>query len=297
MGLLDVFKNRAGGSISWENDSDGDLLYKFTASGDEIKKLSHVIVKEGQACLFVNEGKIAENITDPGKYSVKSDNIRLFTLSEKIFRRFDGNNEDGIWFYRITDLLNRNWKIDKPVKYIDPVSGLSVALNASGVYSFRLSDPMSMILNIAKNHRVATDEDIEKIIADKFEQPVGDYLSHAGFSYKETEWHLTDIARIFAEKTAIVFADFGFRLIDFRITDFSVEEVISESSFAGDPIAGSEYMPVAETMYTSEAASHIKNTGTDEMVEKLHKLKSLLDAGLIDEADYNAKKEELLRNS
>jgi membrane protease subunit (stomatin/prohibitin family) len=292
MGIFDIFKNRSEGCICWNDASESDVLYKFSVSGDEIKKLSYLIVKEGQGCLFIYDGRVAENITNPGKYSVKSDNISLFTLLEKMFFRFDGD-KTGIWFYRTTDFLKCEWKTVESVKYIDPVHKCPIKLDMSGYFSFRLSDPMLMISAAADNRHIIKDVDVEKMVVDKFVQPVGDYLSQADFSHKEIELHLTDIIGVFAKNTEVIFTDSGFRLIDFKIEFVSVDNTEEEQLSDKTDVLSENFSD--ETMSSEhEMSNDNSKSQNDDIVEKLQRLKSLLDAGLIDENDYNMKKDELL---
>jgi membrane protease subunit (stomatin/prohibitin family) len=69
MGLLDKLRGEFIDIIEWTEPTDNEALaYRFPRYQNEIKMGAQLTVREGQAAVFVNEGKMAD-VFNPGMYA------------------------------------------------------------------------------------------------------------------------------------------------------------------------------------------------------------------------------------
>ncbi|RME50184.1 MAG: hypothetical protein D6795_10525, partial [Deltaproteobacteria bacterium] len=78
MGILDFVKGQFIEVIEWLEDDDDILAWRFPVRGQEIKMGAQLIVREGQAAVFVNEGEIAD-VFQPGTYTLETQNMPVLT--------------------------------------------------------------------------------------------------------------------------------------------------------------------------------------------------------------------------
>lgn len=65
--------------IEWKDDSTDVIVQRFDIPDRyEIMKGSQLTVRESQACIFVNEGKIAD-VFGPGRYKLETANLPFLT--------------------------------------------------------------------------------------------------------------------------------------------------------------------------------------------------------------------------
>jgi len=64
--------------IEWTDDGRGTLVSRFEREGHEIKYGAKLTVREGQAAVFVHEGRIADVFT-PGLYKLETNNMPVLT--------------------------------------------------------------------------------------------------------------------------------------------------------------------------------------------------------------------------
>ena len=316
--------------IQWEDPNEKELFIKFTESGDEIKNASKLILQPGQGCILTYEGKVQSVLVEEGTYDLKSDNTPFLTSVKKFLSLRDGSEHVmGIWFYRKADILNMRWGTRVPIAYTDPIYTFPILLSAFGNYSIRITKPQWFFENVIAGQEIYCHSHLKEIFISRVTQPITDYLANAKFSYVDVDSNLNTIAVEAKEKTASVFTDLGFEVLDFRIEGSQFDKdtlarIAKISDVQADvlaaKIAGVEYTEMQRIAAMRDAANNesgaagmlmgfnagaqgnsTMNQGsleqqpaTDSPMIKLKKLKELFEMELISENEYTDKKKAIL---
>ncbi|WP_282049755.1 SPFH domain-containing protein [Maribacter aquivivus] len=316
--------------IQWEDPNEKELFIKFTESGDEIKNASKLILQPGQGCILTYEGKVQSVLVEEGTYDLKSDNTPFLTSVKKFLSLRDGSEHVmGIWFYRKADILNMRWGTRVPIAYTDPIYTFPILLSAFGNYSIRITKPQWFFENVIAGQEIYCHSHLKEIFISRVTQPITDYLANAKFSYVDVDSNLNTIAVEAKEKTASVFTDLGFEVLDFRIEGSQFDKdtlarIAKISDVQADvlaaKIAGVEYTEMQRIAAMRDAANNesgaagmlmgfnagdqgnsTMNQGsleqqpaTDSPLIKLKKLKELFEMELISENEYTDKKKAIL---
>ena len=227
--------------IEWKDPLADDLIYKWSDRGDEIKNASKLLVNPGQAAIFVYEGKIQAVHIDPGLYEIQTANIPFMTTLLKFMQAFQSEHKVGIYFIRITEILNQKWGTKAPIKYLDPVYRFPVGLRAFGNYSFKFARPDEFFVNIAGVRNIMRVCDITTVLTDKIMQPLTDLMAESNYSYIEVDRNREELAAQLSKKLKTVFEDLGFTMTDFRIenTDFD-DDTTARIGKIADAVAETE---------------------------------------------------------
>jgi membrane protease subunit (stomatin/prohibitin family) len=326
MGLLDGLKRQLRSVIQWENPNPGALFERWSDNGDEIKNASKLIVGPGQGCIFVYEGKVEGVYTQEGMVELKTGNIPFITTISRIMQSFTSEHKVGIYFFRTTQFLNQKWGTPSMIKYEDPKYKFPVGLRAFGNYSFRITDPGAFFVGIVGGSDPFTVEQIREPINSRLVQPLTDYLATGKYTYTEIDANREEISKGLVAKFEPEFSELGFELMDFRVEGTSFDEDtmrrinriadMSAEAQAADA-AGVSFAQMQQLAAMRDAA---KNEGAggmamamgvgmgfggvatqtatqpaqDDPALKLKKLKGLLDQGLINQDEFDAKKKEIL---
>ncbi|SHJ94693.1 Membrane protease subunit, stomatin/prohibitin family, contains C-terminal Zn-ribbon domain [Maribacter aquivivus] len=316
--------------IQWENPNEKELFIKFTESGDEIKNASKLILQPGQGCILTYEGKVQSVLVEEGTYDLKSDNTPFLTSVKKFLSLRDGSEHVmGIWFYRKADILNMRWGTRVPIAYTDPIYTFPILLSAFGNYSIRITKPQWFFENVIAGQEIYCHSHLKEIFISRVTQPITDYLANAKFSYVDVDSNLNTIAVEAKEKTASVFTDLGFEVLDFRIegSQFDKDTLARiakisdvQAEVLAAKIAGVEYTEMQRIAAMRDAANNesgaagmlmglnagaqgnsTMNQGsleqqpaTDSPMIKLKKLKELFEMELISDSEYTDKKKAIL---
>jgi membrane protease subunit (stomatin/prohibitin family) len=322
-------KNQFKSVIEWENPSSDLLFENWSSNANEIKNASKLIIGPGQGCIFVYEGRVETVYTQPGTIELKTANIPFWTTITKLMLAFQSVHKVGLYFFKNSQIVNLKWGTPSVIKYMDPKYKFPVGLKVFGNLSVQIEKPEWFLQHIMAAKNNFTTSELRDLIISRLMQPLTNYLAQAQYSYVEIDPHRNEIAEALIQNTKLEFQNIGFQLTDFRIEGTSFEEdtmkrinliadVSAETQAANT--AGLSYAQLQQLEALKSAANNpggagmamgmgvgmglgqqvgmgvVENStgGSNEMTDRLKKLKELFDQGLIVQDEYEAKKKEII---
>ena len=156
-------------------------------SDNVISNGSGIAVADGQCMIIVEQGKIVEIASEPGEYTFDSSTEpSIFTgdLGESISASFetfakrfvyggDTGTDQRVYYFNTKELMDNKFGTPNPVPFrvVDSRIGLDVdvSLRCSGVYSYKIADPILFYTNVCGNVSNTFDrEEIEKQLKTEF---------------------------------------------------------------------------------------------------------------------------------
>jgi membrane protease subunit (stomatin/prohibitin family) len=334
MGLFDPIRRQLRSVIQWENPGEDELFRKWSDDGDEIKNASKLIANPGQGCIFVYEGKIRNVLDREGMIELDTANIPFWTTLTSAMQAFESGHKTGIYFFRKTRILNQKWGTASPIKYEDPEFRFPVALKAYGNFSCQIMEPAQFFLNVVGAQDLYSVADLREALLSRLVPVIGELLAEKKLAYIDIDSKRQGIAAGALERLAPDFAKLGFAIMDFRIegTDFdegTKQRIGQISDKLADRTAadrlGITYAELQRLMALRDAARNEggaagvllgagAGAGLERMMapgaetrgaaseapegalSRLRRLKGMHDEKLISEAEFNAKKQEILKD-
>lgn len=156
-------------------------------SDNIISQGSGIAVADGQCMIIVEQGKIVEFASDPGEYTFDAStepSIFAGNLSNAILASFDTfavrftyggstGKDQRVYYFNTKELMDNKFGTPNPVPFrvVDSRIGLDidVSLRCSGVYSYKIADPILFYTNVCGNiSNVFTRDEIEKQLKTEF---------------------------------------------------------------------------------------------------------------------------------
>ncbi|MDD6037988.1 MAG: SPFH domain-containing protein [bacterium] len=156
-------------------------------SDNIISQGSGIAVADGQCMMIVEQGKIVEFASEPGEYTFDSSSepsIFAGNLSDSIAKSFDTfamrvgfggstGKDQRVYYFNMKELMDNKFGTPNPVPFrvVDSRIGLDidVSLRCSGVYSYKIADPILFYTNVCGNITSAfTRDEIEKQLKSEF---------------------------------------------------------------------------------------------------------------------------------
>ena len=330
MGLLDRIKNQLAKVISWDNQDQEVLWYQFPSKDDEVKNASKLIVAPGQGCVLVYEGKIVDVLQEEGIFTLATDNNPFITTLLKIRQGFESEHKLKIFFFRTAQVVNQSWGTSNPIKFVDNVYGFPVEMGANGNFSYQIKDVEFLFRDIIGNESVYTTFDLRTVLINRIPETMTTYLANMRYSYQEVDSHLSELSVTIQELLQeSVFLNLGIELVDFKISgklfdDATKNRIAKIADISSDvtaaSIAGLSYVELEKLKALRDAARNeggLSGAGlqmgvgmelgrkfneekdavfgaSDDVVEKLRKLKVLQQEEIITSEEFEAMKKELL---
>lgn len=176
---------------------------------------SGVAVADGQCMLIVEQGKVVEVCAEPGEYTYNSSTEpSLFTgrfgesLKETfrtIGKRFtyggDTGKDQRVYYLNTKELVDNKFGTPNPIPFrvADPKIGLDldVSVRCSGVYSYKIADPLLFYTNVCGNvSREYTREELDSQLKTEFIsalQPAFGRLSELAMRPNQIVAHTTEL--------------------------------------------------------------------------------------------------------
>jgi len=206
MGLIKAAMGAAGGTLAdqWkeffycdalENDvmvikgqkRIGGRSSNTKGNDNIISNGSGIAVADGQCMIIVEQGKIVEFTAEPGEYTYDTSSepsIFAGSLGESIRDSFatfgkrftyggDTGKDQRVYYFNTKELLDNKFGTANPVPFrvVDSRIGLDVdvSLRCSGVYSYKIVDPILFYTNVCGNvENEYTREEIDKQLKTEF---------------------------------------------------------------------------------------------------------------------------------
>jgi membrane protease subunit (stomatin/prohibitin family) len=162
--------------IEWtQPDASTVLAYRFPRYQNEIKMGAKLTVREGQAAVFVNEGKIAD-VFPPGMHTLSTQNLPVLSTLRGWKYGFDSPFKAEVYFVSTKEQTGHKWGTSNPLIKRDPDFGI-VRMRAFGSYTFKVVDPAKFLRELVATDPQFDDFEIDtqlrQVILAEFAQVLG----------------------------------------------------------------------------------------------------------------------------
>ncbi len=293
------------------------LLWKYADEDKEIKNGAKLTVRESQVVVFLNEGQLAD-VFQPGLHSLSTENIPVLSRLKGWKYGFKSPFKANVYFVNTRQFVNNKWGTPAPIMMRDPEFG-QVRVRAFGTFDIRVKDVELFFRQYAGSYKTFTIFELQHELRDFIAPKFGEVLAQQNLSVKDVAGSISDLGKKIEPSLKPYFAQLGLELVTFTITSVTLPDEVTAHY---DKVTNMNMVTDMDKFTQFNTAQAIGEKGTalneatthamamsimmsqvqqqaqqppGDITVKLQKLKSLFDSGLIDEAEYKNKKEELLK--
>lgn len=227
MALWDFIKTELIDIVEWLDSSGDTMVYRFERHDNEIKNGAQLIVRPGQAAVFVDQGQIAD-VFQPGRYELKTENLPVLSTLRGWKYGFESPFKAEVYFVSTKVFTDLKWGTKNPIMLRDPEFG-PVRLRAFGTYAVRVAEPAKFIAQIVGTNGVFTtdgiSDQIRNFIVSRFTEALG-----------EGKIPALDLAANFSELGAAVrmvigpeVGAYGLEITTFLVENISLPEEVEKA--------------------------------------------------------------------
>ncbi|MEL7533739.1 MAG: SPFH domain-containing protein [Bacteroidota bacterium] len=334
MGLFDFIKGQFIDVIEWVDYKRDVLVWKFPDQDKEVKMGAQLTVRESQAAILINEGKMAD-VFEPGRFELTTRNMPIMTTINSWKYGFDSPFKVDIYYFNTRQFTDNKWGTPSPVTIPDSKFG-QVEFRSFGTYNFRINDFETFFKEFAGTDPVVRLAEIEGTLrgklVDRFTEIVAEMASN-DFSFVQMQANKTEFVDALKPRIADYFTQFGLELTDFSIQSITLPPELqdylrknTQMNMVGDmdrfmkfqmgtsmeksaenPGGGNVGMDMGAgmamgQMMMNQMGQTANNSGNaapagetkEEIMSLLKQLGELKEAGILTEEEFSAKKTELL---
>lgn len=227
MGILNMIKGQLIDVIEWTDNSGKTMVHKYDMNGKEIMMGAQLTVRESQVAIFVNEGEIAD-VFEPGRYELQTSNMPVLTALKSWKYGFNSPFKADVYFINTKQFLDMKWGTSNPVMMRDAEFGM-IRLRAFGIYSFRVSDPVTFLKEVFGTAALFTVEGVEGQIKRTLVSGLSDAIAESKIPALDLAANYDELANYAMQSINPKLAALGLTLCSFIIENISLPEEVEKT--------------------------------------------------------------------
>ncbi len=227
MGIWDKLRGELIDIVEWLDPSSDTLVYRFQRHGNEIKNGARLVVREGQAVVFVREGQIAD-VFQPGHYVLETRNLPILSTLLGWKHGFESPFKAEAYFVSTRRFTDLKWGTMNPVMLRDPEFG-PVRLRAFGTYAVRVTDPAAFIREIVGTDGHFTLDEITNQLRNLIVSRLADILGESGIPVLDLAANYDELSGFITERIAADFGAYGLELTKVLVENVSLPPAVEEA--------------------------------------------------------------------
>jgi len=265
MGIWDSLKQQAGAQmlevIDWTDDSNDTLVYRVPTHNQAITDKSKVVVREGQACVFLSEGKLSE-VFGPGTYALDTRNAPLMRFFQSIAYKLEEPYKGDVYFMNTRQYTDNGWGTQRPVMVRDAEFG-PVRIRAFGIFSYRITDPAVFLRQLVGTDGLFTTDEINGQLKRKLVATLAQTIGQSQIAVLDLAANYQDLGDQLRDQINPAFAElYGITLTDFTISSVNLPEEVEEALDTRSKIGILGNLNAYTQLKAADAIEHAaKNTG------------------------------------
>ncbi|KMN83191.1 SPFH domain/Band 7 family protein 2 [Chromobacterium sp. LK11] len=227
MSLMSFIKKQFIDILEWQEQEDGVLAWRYPMQDNEIQYGGSLTVRESQAAVFINEGKIAD-VFEPGMYKLTTQTLPVLTYLKNWDKLFESPFKSDVHFFSTRLQLGRKWGTAQPVTIRDKDFGM-VRLRAFGVYSYRVADPRLFFTEVSGTRDSYSRDDLELQLRNQVVATMSSVLGGSGVPFLDMAGNQGLMADKIREALLPVFQRLGLELDSFAVENISLPEELQKA--------------------------------------------------------------------
>ncbi len=331
MALMDFIKKQFIDVIQWTEEGDGVLAMRYPMRDFEIQYGAQLTVRESQMAVFVDEGQIAD-VFGPGLYTLTTRTLPLLTNLKNWDKLFQSPFKSDVYFFSTRLQLDCKWGTPNPITIRDKDFGID-RIRSFGIYSYNLTYARRFHSEISGTREQYTVADLDGQLRNLVISSMTDLFGESGVPFIDMAANQDELGKALKGKLEPVFDRYGLALDSFVVQNVSLPEELQKildtrigMNMIGDlgrytqyqvatsiPLAAQneggiagigaglgagmgigQAMTAAMAQAAPAAAPMAAPAAADEVVATLEKLHALVAKGILSQAEFDAKKADLL---
>lgn len=292
------------------------LMWKFADEDKEIKNGAKLTVRESQQAMLLNEGQLAD-IYQPGLHTLSTENIPILSRLKGWKYGFESPFKADVYFFNTHQFINNKWGTPAPILLNDPQFG-NIRIRAFGSFDIKIADVGVFFKQYAGTYKQLTIFELQQQVRDFIAPKFGEIIANENLTVTDIAGNITQLSKKIEPHLKPYFLQLGVELTQFIITSVSLPDEVTAhydkmtnmnmvndmekftqfntASAIGDGKSGlNDAVQQGAMLNLMMQQNQQKSTTSDnDITNKLQKLKTLFDNGLIDDEEYKTKKGELI---
>jgi len=226
MSLRDFISKQFIDVIDWTEPEDGILAYRYPMQDREIQNGGKLTVRDSQAAVFVNEGKVADEFA-PGLYTLNTQTLPILTYLKNWDKAFQSPFKSDVYFFSTRIQTDQHWGTQNPITIRDKEFG-AIRLRGFGIYSYHLSVAKTFYNKISGTRDLYRVADLEGQLRNTIIAKMTDAFAASQVPFLDMAANQGALAEKISEQLKPSFTDYGLTLDSFVVENLSLPDELQK---------------------------------------------------------------------
>ncbi len=226
MSLRDFIAKQWIDVIEWVEPEEGILAYRYPMQDREIQNGGKLTVRDSQAAVFVNEGKVADSFR-PGLYTLNTETLPILTYLKNWDKAFKSPFKSDVYFFSARIQTDQHWGTQNPISIRDKEFG-AIRLRGFGIYSYHLSDAKSFYSKISGTRDIYRVADLEGQLRNTIIAKMTDAFAASQVPFLDMAANQGALAEKISETLKPSFTEYGLTLDSFVVENLSLPDELQK---------------------------------------------------------------------
>ena len=228
MSLWERIKGELIDIVEWLDPTSNTMVHRFDQRpNNEIKYGAKLIVREGQAAVFIDRGKIAD-VFAPGMYTLETKNIPILSTLQGWKYGFESPFKAEVYFVATKRFTDLKWGTMNPVMLRDAEFG-PVRLRSFGTYVTRVKDPGLFIREIVGTDGTFTADEITDQLRNVIVSRFADIVGESKIPALDLASNYDELGKFLTTRIAPEFESKGLELVTLLVENISLPPAVEEA--------------------------------------------------------------------
>jgi membrane protease subunit (stomatin/prohibitin family) len=226
MSLRDFISKQFIDVIDWTEPEDGILAYRYPMQDREIQNGGKLTVRDSQAAVFVNEGKVADEFA-PGLYTLNTQTLPILTYLKNWDKAFQSPFKSDVYFFSTRIQTDQHWGTQNPITIRDKEFG-AIRLRGFGIYSYHLNVAKTFYNKISGTRDLYRVADLEGQLRNTIIAKMTDAFAASQVPFLDMAANQGALAEKISEQLKPSFTDYGLTLDSFVVENLSLPDELQK---------------------------------------------------------------------
>lgn len=227
MGLFDKLFGEFVDIVEWTDDTNDTMVHRFERYGNEIKYGAKLTVRPGQAAVFVNEGQVADVLSE-GMYELETRNLPVLSTLLSWDHAFSSPFKAEVYFVSTRRFTDLKWGTKNPLMLRDAEFG-AARVRAFGTYSVKVGEPEKFIREIVGTDGSFQVDEISDQLRNLITSRFSSAVASAGIPVLDLAANYEQLGDVIAQRIAPEFGEYGLELTKLLVENVSVPPAVEEA--------------------------------------------------------------------
>ncbi len=226
MSLRDFIAKQWIDVIEWVEPEEGILAYRYPMQDREIQNGGKLTVRDSQAAVFVNEGKVADAF-GPGLNTLNTQTLPILTYLKNWDKAFKSPFKSDVYFFSTRIQTDQHWGTQNPITIRDKEFG-AIRLRGFGIYSYHLSDAKTFYSKISGTRDIYRVSDLEGQLRNTIIAKMTDAFAASQVPFLDMAANQGALAEKISETLKPSFTEYGLTPDTFVVENLSLPEELQK---------------------------------------------------------------------